>query len=75
MTAGKFKFPILVLLIFCLGIGLFISSKSFFTQEDSEPERTQEEFGHLSLDKKLAGDCVGAHCVPPSRWLVLTSLQ
>jgi membrane-bound lytic murein transglycosylase MltF len=59
MTARNVTFTILALLICCLGIGLFISSKYFFTQEESEPERNQEEFGHLSLDKKWQGDYDG----------------
>jgi membrane-bound lytic murein transglycosylase MltF len=59
MTARNVTFTIVALLICCLGIGLFISSKSFFTQEESEPERNQEEFGHLSLDKKWQGDYDG----------------
>ena len=59
MTARNVTFTIVALLICCLGIGLFISSKSFLTQEESEPERNQEEFGHLSLDKKWQGDYDG----------------
>lgn len=59
MTARSVTFTIVALLTCCLGIGLFISSKSFFTQEESEPERNKEEFGHLSLDKKWQGDYDG----------------
>ena len=59
MTARNVTFTIVALLICCLGIGIFISSTSFFTQEESEPERNQEEFGHLSLDKKWQGDYDG----------------
>jgi len=59
MTARSVTFTIVALLICCLGIVLFFSSQNFFTQEDSEPEKSQEEFGHLSLDKTWQGDYDG----------------
>jgi len=59
MTARSVTFTVMALLICCVGIVLFFSSQNFFTQEDSEPEKSQEEFGHLSLDKTWQGDYDG----------------
>ncbi len=65
MTARKVTFAVAALLICCVGIGLFISSRSFFTQKQpateqvQETEKLQEEFGHLSLDKTWQGDFDG----------------
>lgn len=71
MATRKIAVIIAALLICCLIIGLFLGSRSFFTQKKSdaegepeaakvqEAEKTQEEFGHLTLDKTWTGDFDG----------------